>query len=63
MINQSQGTLITWKELLNKGFEGERSSVSALGVMALSSKVLGSIITPKFPSEGALSILGALALP
>jgi hypothetical protein len=54
MINWSQGTFITWEELLNKGFEGERSPTSALGAVTLPYKVSGSIVTLVFPSEGAL---------
>jgi hypothetical protein len=50
-------------ELLNYGFEGERSSTSALGALALPYKVLGGIIALKYPSEGALPISRALALP
>jgi hypothetical protein len=49
--------------LLNKGFEGERSSASALGALALPYRVLGRVITHHYPSEGDISILGALALP
>ena len=55
--------LLSWEDLLNKGFEGECSPTSALGALVLPYKISGSIITPICPSEGALSILGALAPP
>jgi hypothetical protein len=58
------------KELLSpekssktKGFEGEHSPKSSLGALVLPYKVLGSVIMLDYPSEGALSIFGALTPP